>query len=121
MSDYDDNKHLSTFLLCLSHYTSCSKSNGSLLYSQDIALPVVAAEMALQCGAKKLILNHIGCQFLPTKINTVKNKHTDIRWDSELLLEVRERLSYLRFPLAHPNFYHPLSEQPGAEHPRSAE
>jgi hypothetical protein len=95
--------HLTRLHRVFSYHSCCFMSHGSALTSQDVALPIVAAEMALQCGAKKLILNHIGCQFLPTKINTVKSKHPDVRWDSELLLEVSERASYLLFPLARPN------------------
>jgi hypothetical protein len=61
------------------------------IHTQGHATPSVAAEMALKCGAKRLILNHVGSQFLP--FNTKKTIYTeDVRSDQELLHEARDAL-----------------------------
>ena len=59
-----------------------------ILSEQSHVRPVVAADMALKCNAKKLILNHVSSQFLPIRATFHKYVNQDIRLDWELLDEV---------------------------------
>ena len=59
-----------------------------ILSEQRHVRPVVAADMALKCNAKKLILNHVSSQFLPIRATFHKYVNQDIRLDWELLDEV---------------------------------
>ena len=51
--------------------------------------PYVAAQMALRCNARRLILNHIGSQFLPMGAAYFRRTETDVRPDTDLEWQVR--------------------------------
>ena len=75
-------------------------------FSQGHSTPVAAAEMAVNCRAKRLVLNHIGSQFLPMKPNY--SKKMDVRSDWELFDQVNI-YNYLRnfcFHFSKFNTYH---------------
>eukprot|EP00596_Hydrurales_sp_CCMP1899_P010460 CAMPEP_0119051144 /NCGR_PEP_ID=MMETSP1177-20130426/72861_1 /TAXON_ID=2985 /ORGANISM="Ochromonas sp, Strain CCMP1899" /LENGTH=323 /DNA_ID=CAMNT_0007030253 /DNA_START=659 /DNA_END=1630 /DNA_ORIENTATION=- len=77
----------------LIHESTAEDEREGIMGKNGHATPSVATQMALQCNAKKLILNHIGSRFVPMRVGFQRSDSVElVKSDLDLLYQAKRGL-----------------------------